>query len=184
MCLWYLFSAKTASQLVNRKADFFLQNESIRIDSHNESNRIDSNRELECSSNMSMRLYDSMFFFRLYIIYHWALGQRQQPSTGFREMKLRWSQWWEVSDKLWRLGLSSQLCVFWCGNSSCRTWWAEFWIRLNNTSSESSTSCTATCPSTGYSPARAPRRTTASMRLGLRSSAVVNLASSGAGRVQ
>ena len=28
----------------------FLQNESIRIDSHNESNRIDSNRELECSS--------------------------------------------------------------------------------------------------------------------------------------
>jgi len=35
---------------VNRNADFFLQNESIRIDSHNESNRVDSNRELECSS--------------------------------------------------------------------------------------------------------------------------------------
>ena len=50
MCLCYLFSAKTAQQLVNRKADFFLQNESIRIDSHNESNLIDSNRELECSS--------------------------------------------------------------------------------------------------------------------------------------
>ena len=49
MCLCYLFSAKTAWQLVNRKADF-LQNESIRIDSHNESNRIDSNRELECSN--------------------------------------------------------------------------------------------------------------------------------------
>ena len=32
------------------KRRFFLQNESIRIDSHNESNRIDSNRELECSS--------------------------------------------------------------------------------------------------------------------------------------
>jgi len=32
------------------KGRFFLQNESIRIDSHNESNRIDSNRELECSS--------------------------------------------------------------------------------------------------------------------------------------
>jgi len=31
MCLCYLFSAKTALQLVNRKADFFLQNESIRI---------------------------------------------------------------------------------------------------------------------------------------------------------
>ena len=31
------------------KGRFFLQNESIRIDSHNESNRIDSNRELECS---------------------------------------------------------------------------------------------------------------------------------------
>jgi len=27
---------------VNRKADFFLQNESIRIDSHNESNRFES----------------------------------------------------------------------------------------------------------------------------------------------
>ena len=33
------------------KGRFFLQNESIRIDSHNESNRIDSNRELECSTN-------------------------------------------------------------------------------------------------------------------------------------
>jgi len=32
------------------KGRFFLQNESIRIDSHNESNRIDSNHELECSS--------------------------------------------------------------------------------------------------------------------------------------
>jgi len=52
MCLCYLFSAKTALQLVNRKADF-LQNESIRIDSHKESNRIDSNRELECSTNHS-----------------------------------------------------------------------------------------------------------------------------------
>jgi len=31
------------------KSRFFLQNESIRIDSHNESNRIDLNRELECS---------------------------------------------------------------------------------------------------------------------------------------
>ena len=36
---------------------FFLQNESIRIDSHNESNRIDSNRELECSTtNIHERL--------------------------------------------------------------------------------------------------------------------------------
>jgi len=50
MCLCYLFSAKTARQLVNRNADFFSENESIRIDSLNESNRIDSNRELECSS--------------------------------------------------------------------------------------------------------------------------------------
>ena len=44
MCLCYLFSAKTAWQLVNRKSDFFLQNESIRY-----ANRIDSNHELECS---------------------------------------------------------------------------------------------------------------------------------------
>jgi len=36
MCLCYLFSAKTAWQLVNRKADFFTK----RIDSHNESIRI------------------------------------------------------------------------------------------------------------------------------------------------
>jgi len=48
MCLCYLFSAKTAWQLVNRKADFFYKTnrfESIRI-----TNRIDSNRELECST--------------------------------------------------------------------------------------------------------------------------------------
>jgi len=37
MCLSYLFSAKTARQLVNREADFFTK-------------RIDSNRELECSN--------------------------------------------------------------------------------------------------------------------------------------
>jgi len=45
MCLCYLFSAKTAWQLVNRNADFFSENESIRL-----TNRIDSNRELECST--------------------------------------------------------------------------------------------------------------------------------------
>jgi len=33
------------------KGRFFLQNESIRIDSRNKSNRIDSNRELECSTS-------------------------------------------------------------------------------------------------------------------------------------
>ena len=51
---------KTAWQLVNRKADFLL-NESIRIDSRNESNRIDSNRELECSSRQdgNMKRYCS-----------------------------------------------------------------------------------------------------------------------------
>ena len=32
------------------KGRFFLQNESIRIDSHNELNRMDSNRELESSN--------------------------------------------------------------------------------------------------------------------------------------
>jgi len=51
----YLFSAKTARQLVNQKADFFLPNKSIRIDSHKESNPIDSNRELECSSPRKRR---------------------------------------------------------------------------------------------------------------------------------
>ena len=46
MCLCYLFSAKTAWQLVNRKADFFYKTnrfESILI----------TNRELECSSRDS-----------------------------------------------------------------------------------------------------------------------------------
>ena len=38
--------------IVNRKA-YFLQNESIQIDSHNESNRIDLNRELGCSTTTS-----------------------------------------------------------------------------------------------------------------------------------
>jgi len=42
------------------KGRFFLQNESIRIDSHNESNRIDSNRELECSSQQSSRAAAAM----------------------------------------------------------------------------------------------------------------------------
>jgi len=34
------------------KGRFFLQNESIRIDSHNESNKIDTNSELECSTGL------------------------------------------------------------------------------------------------------------------------------------
>jgi len=37
------------------KGRFFLQNESIRIDSHNELNRIDLNRELECSNEWDMQ---------------------------------------------------------------------------------------------------------------------------------
>jgi len=48
MCLCYLFSAKTAWQLVNRKADF-LHNESIRV-----TNQMDSSRELECSTNHTL----------------------------------------------------------------------------------------------------------------------------------
>jgi len=36
--------------MTTSESKFFLQNESIRIDSHNESNKIDSNRELECSN--------------------------------------------------------------------------------------------------------------------------------------
>ena len=41
------------------KGRFFLQNKSIRIDSHNESNRIYSNRELECSTEDSSQQMDS-----------------------------------------------------------------------------------------------------------------------------
>jgi len=43
------------------KGRFFLQNESIRIDSHNESNRIDSNRELECSTGWEERPRRDLF---------------------------------------------------------------------------------------------------------------------------
>ena len=39
------------------KGRFFLQNESIRIDSHNESNRFDSNRELECSTTLCIHVF-------------------------------------------------------------------------------------------------------------------------------
>ena len=49
-CLCCLFSAKNCMATSDSKGRFFLQNESIRIDSHNESNRIDSNRDLECST--------------------------------------------------------------------------------------------------------------------------------------
>jgi len=58
MCLCYLFSAKTAWQLVNRKADF-LRNESILID---------LNRELECSSGQMLtaqnccKMFNHAFF--------------------------------------------------------------------------------------------------------------------------
>jgi len=55
MCLCYLFSAKTDNLWIERP--IFLQNESIRIDSHNESNRIDSNRELECSSGWVRKMF-------------------------------------------------------------------------------------------------------------------------------
>ena len=48
MCLCHLFSAKTARQLVNRKADFFYKTN--RFKSIRTTNWIDSNRELECSS--------------------------------------------------------------------------------------------------------------------------------------
>jgi len=66
MCLCYSFSAKTAWQLVNRKADFFTK----RIDLHNESNRIDSNRELECSSCRSA-IDDDSFITAILRSLHW-----------------------------------------------------------------------------------------------------------------
>ena len=64
MCLCYLFSAKTAWQLVNRKADFFYKTnrfESIRI-----TNRIDSNRELECSTINAVKLLVMNLCYELY----------------------------------------------------------------------------------------------------------------------
>ena len=70
MCLCYLFSAKTAQQLVNRKADFFTK----RIDSHNESNRIDSNRELECSTR---KLQTTVNFVKIiYTVADWCHSEK------------------------------------------------------------------------------------------------------------
>ena len=53
MCLCYLFCAKTAWQLVNRKPSerpFFYKTRTNRFESIRITNRIDSNRELECST--------------------------------------------------------------------------------------------------------------------------------------
>ena len=59
------------------KGRFFLQNESIRIDSHNELNRIDSNRELECSSThgrkeIKLLLHLSSKYYSLQLDRSWA----------------------------------------------------------------------------------------------------------------
>ena len=82
MCLCYLFSAKTAWQTVKRKADFFLQNESIRIDSHNK-----SNRELECSSRHLANFTKSIFRSPVY----WP-GPVQQYSMALGRLESD-SQW-------------------------------------------------------------------------------------------
>jgi len=68
MCLCYVFCAKTAWQLVNRKADFFYKTN--RLDSIRITNRIDSNRELECSTQRLwsydlMALYISVYYYLL-----------------------------------------------------------------------------------------------------------------------
>jgi len=78
MCLCYLFSAKTAWQLVNRKADFFYKTN--RFASICITNRRHSNRELECS------------------IANWC-----QPATTLRSItaKLRCTQGEETSQSLW-----------------------------------------------------------------------------------
>ena len=47
------------------KGRFFLQNESILIDSHNESNRKDSNRELECSTGGAVIMVRALLDLRL-----------------------------------------------------------------------------------------------------------------------
>jgi len=54
-------SCKNCITTSESKGRLFLQNESIRIDTHNESNRIDSNRELECSTLLTI--------FRIYKLY-------------------------------------------------------------------------------------------------------------------
>jgi len=54
MCLCYLFCSKLHDNYSESKGRFFLQNESIGIDSRNESNRINSNREWECTSGCVM----------------------------------------------------------------------------------------------------------------------------------
>jgi len=62
MCLCYLFGAKNCMTTSESKDRFFLQNESIRIDSLNESNRIDSNREFEYSTVNSTTAWPGLCF--------------------------------------------------------------------------------------------------------------------------
>jgi len=67
MCLCYLFSAKTARQLVNQKAGFFFTK---RIDLHNESIRI-ANWNALVPSNVAenefcFKMQPSLMFSRVY----------------------------------------------------------------------------------------------------------------------
>jgi len=76
MCLCYLFSAKTAWQLVNRKADFFTK----RIDSHNESIRI---------ANWNAVPGGSFYFdFRRTRVIDWCICSRRLRHVGRRPVFL------------------------------------------------------------------------------------------------
>jgi len=137
MCLCYLFSAKTAWQLVNRKA-IFLQNESIRI-----TNRIDSNRELECSSQYCSNLffYFVNFFHALYITdtrtyLHWS-QHIMKPSSCWK------SQIHLVTLPSYSSSLSSALAVSW--SSPCVTT-----VVLHDTSSMSTNAPSSSDTAAGW----------------------------------
>jgi len=91
------------------KGRFFLQNESIRIDSHNESNRIDSNCELECSNkHSSVKVFYAIYCLRFTIT--------QYPgSSDAVSIKASWkTKVWNLCETLIMKTLINRMKYSWC----------------------------------------------------------------------
>ena len=126
MCLCYLFSAKTARQLVNRKADFLQTNrfESIRI-----TNRIDSIRianwnalvtGIHCESVRSQDSWLTVWQWRSLIFYdfcsHSNMSVRLRAYLKTHKSKLR-----QIADACCLLSCDRGSVLFWRRCSSVAT---------------------------------------------------------------
>jgi len=123
---------------VNRNADFFSENESIRIDSLNESNRIDSNRELECSTNRGLSgtkvSVDCLSVFILLIASRHAVATRDgresiflhptQPNPTHELNPTHVHLWWRSVrrriSELCQETCSARKAISFCASSPCR----------------------------------------------------------------